>query len=118
MATIAFDLDYTLCRPQENAPSSWIKYGLAGPIWPNINLLNQLQDRGHKIIIYTARRMLTHDGDIDAIIEDVGALTEDWLKRHRVKYDELIFGKVYFDLLVDDKAVTPDTLHATMKLLE
>jgi hypothetical protein len=55
--------------------------------------------------------MLTHGGDLDKIIEDVGCVTEKWLDDHKVPYDELIFGKPYSSTYyVDDKAMTPEML--------
>lgn len=72
-----------------------------------IDLVNMLYDEGNEIVLYTARRMLTHGGDVEAVIQDVGSITETWLKEHNVKYHRLVFGKIYYDVLIDDKAVYP-----------
>jgi len=50
--------------------------------------------------------MLTHDGDVEAIIADVGDITINWLKEHDVPYDEIIWGKPYSSTwYVDDKSM-------------
>jgi len=49
--------------------------------------------------------MLTHKGNLTAIELDVGDATRFWLEEHSVPYDQLIFGKPYGDVYVDDKAV-------------
>lgn len=105
MAIYCFDLDDTICFPNHAFSDSERKYTRA---LPNDNMIEKLRDvhaNGHKIIIFTARRMLTHGGDIDAIKRDVGQVTKGWLIRHEVPYDELIFGKPYADFYIDDKAV-------------
>ena len=68
------------------------------------------KSRGCRIIIFTARRMLTHKGDVRRVIEDVGQITEDWLRLHNVPFDDLIFGKPYYDFIIDDKAINPEQL--------
>ena len=68
--------------------------------------IRRLKEKGFKIILFTARRMLTHDGDVEAIIKDVGDVTINWLKEHDVPYDELIWGKPYTSTwYVDDKSM-------------
>jgi capsule biosynthesis phosphatase len=100
-----FDLDDTICYPNHTYADSINKYAKA---LPNIDLIKRikfLHKSGHKIIVYSARRMLTHQGDLKKIYKDVGNLTEIWLKENHVPYDELIFGKPYADFYIDDKAV-------------
>lgn len=81
------------------------RYAEAEPIWEMIQFLRILQLEGHKIIIYTARRMLTHNGDIAKIEADVGDVTRQWLSDYNVPYDLLVFGKPYGDFYIDDKAI-------------
>ena len=52
--------------------------------------------------------MLTHDGDINKIINDVGKITTDWLDKYEVPYDEIVWGKPYGVYYIDDKAMTPE----------
>jgi len=97
-----FDLDDTICFPNHEFNDTIKKYKLAQPNFPVIEAINKLKEN-NKIIIFTARRMLTFDGDIDRIKEDVEEITIEWLKIYSVKYDELIFGKPFADVYVDDK---------------
>jgi hypothetical protein len=70
-----------------------------------IDQLNELHDNGYEIIIHTARHMVSCDDDVQKTILRIGQITEEWLKRHGVKYDKLIFGKPYSSsLYIDDKA--------------
>ena len=103
---IAVDLDHTLCIPKSG--NTYEKYGLADPIEHMIQLVNRLYEDGHEIIIYTARRMLTHNGNVSEVIKDVGEITENWLKAHNVKYHRIVYGKLYFDVLLDDKGYRPE----------
>ena len=62
---IAFDLDDVLC-------SRHLKYDHLGPnkylhcepIQPNIEMVNNLYDKGNIIIVYTARGMTQFSGDV------------------------------------------------------
>ncbi len=98
-----FDLDNTLLtNPIVNGD-----YNTVRPIERNINFLNFLKSMGHYIIIHTARRMKTHNGDVDLVIEDVGEITIETLKKYNINYDELIFGKPYANFYIDDLSVNP-----------
>ena len=100
---ICFDLDNTIV----SYPIDPGNYETCTPITRNINFLTALKKEGHYIIIYTARRMRTHDGDIQKATEDIGKLTKKQLNEFGVVYDELIFGKPYADLYVDDLSISP-----------
>lgn len=106
--TIVVDIDDTICKPNHGETDSYKKYGLARPIESVIGPLRKLHENGYKIILSTARRMVTHNGDIEKIINDVGDITENWLNEHNVPYDELVFGKPYGAYYIDDKAMTPE----------
>ena len=86
---ICFDLDNTLVTYPENPDD----YSTVKPIHKNISLLNNLKDAGHEIIIYTARRMTTHNNNIGKVIKDIALTTINTLETLNVQYDELIFGK-------------------------
>lgn len=103
---IVFDLDHTICIPNLDEPDTYERYARAKPIQSVIDNINRLSKEGYYIIIYTARRMITHQGDIEKIKADVGSVTSKWLKDHEVEYNELVFGKPYADTYyVDDKAM-------------
>lgn len=92
---ICFDLDNTLCTgaPYEEAePYRWVsKY------------LKELKEEGHTIIIYTARKMNTHNGNIGLVNKSIGLLTFKQLEEWDYVYDEIYFGKPAADIYIDDK---------------
>jgi len=49
--------------------------------------------------------MKTHDGNVGMVIADVGLITINSLAFYGIPYHELIFGKPYADVYVDDLAV-------------
>ena len=96
-----FDLDNTLV----SSPIIKGDYTTVLPIQKNIDMVKFLKSLGHTIIIHTARRMKTHNGNIGLVIKDVGLITIDTLKKFEIPYDELYFGKPYADFYIDDLAV-------------
>ncbi len=67
--------------------------------------------KDHEIIIFTARNMLTLKGDLKKINSITKPVAEEWLSKHNVYYDELIFGKPFcgkFGAYIDDKGVSID----------
>lgn len=104
--SFCFDLDDTICIPNHNATDTIEKYAKAKPNQDIIDCIQTLKADGYYIVIHSARRMLTHKGDLKKIADDVGEITKEWLDRHNVPYDELIFGKPYVtEYYVDDKAM-------------
>ena len=104
--TYVIDIDHTICIPQKFDDTER-RYAQAEPIMEMIEAIRKIYHRGDTVILHTARRMLTHRGDLHKIEEDVGAVTRDWLEKYQVPYDQLIFGKPYGDFYIDDKAVLP-----------
>jgi capsule biosynthesis phosphatase len=100
---ICFDLDNTLVT----YPTTVGDYSTVKPINKNIKLLKNLKKDGHEIIIYTARRMKTHNGNIGKVIKDIAGVTIDTLEKLNIDYDELIFGKPIADIYIDDRAINP-----------
>lgn len=91
----AFDLDGTLCHTDGN------DYNNSKPIYNRIKVVNELYDKGEKVIIYTAR------GSVSGLTKELMSLTKDSLANWDVKYHELSMGnKIHFDILIDDKAIT------------
>jgi capsule biosynthesis phosphatase len=105
--TLVVDIDDTICFPNHSEKETHDKYALAKPNDSMILSLQKAKENGYRIVLHTARRMLTHDGDINKIIEDVGQVTTNWLNKHKVPYDEIIWGKPYGVYYIDDKAMTP-----------
>lgn len=108
---IAFDLDGTLCeRPNGYEHLGPKKYDFCTPINNMIEIVNQLYDKGYKIVIYTARGMSQFNGDVDKVYEELYEITSSSLLKWGVKYDDLIMGKIDYDMIVDDKAMGIDDL--------
>jgi len=98
-----FDLDNTLVT----YPKIINDYTTVKPKIKNIKFLNFLHSLGHYIIIYTARRMRTHKGNIKKVKKDIEKLTKKQLEIFGIKYDELIFGKPYAHFYIDDLSIHP-----------
>ena len=100
---VCFDLDNTLVT----YPSIPGDYTSVLPIEPMIQIARKLHEDGHTIIIYTARRMKTHSGNVGAVMKDIGAITFNTLDTFKIPYDEIVFGKPIADVYIDDRAVNP-----------
>ena len=98
---ICFDLDNTLVT----FPTIRGDYTSVKPIEKNIKFLKYLKGFGNTIIIYTARRMKTHNGNIGKINSDIGKITFETLDNFNIPYDEIYFGKPYADFYIDDLAL-------------
>ena len=98
----SFDLDNTLV----SYPTIADDYTSVKPIQKNIDFLYYLKRLGHTIIIYTARRMKTHNGNTGKILADIGKITFDTLEKFSIPYDEIYFGKPYADFYIDDLAIS------------
>ena len=100
---ICFDIDNTLVTyPEIEGDYSTVK-----PIQTTIDYLKTLKSLGHTIILYTARRMKTHKGNVASVIKDIGRVTFDKLDEFGIPYDEIYFGKPYANYYIDDLAVNP-----------
>lgn len=100
-----FDLDNTLV----SAPRTKGDYSSVDPIHETINYLRKLKSKGHTIIIYTARRMRTHGGNVGAVVADIASVTTETLRKFGIPYDELHFGKPYAHFYIDDLMVDPQS---------
>ncbi|KAJ3178844.1 hypothetical protein HDU85_005037 [Gaertneriomyces sp. JEL0708] len=96
-----FDLDSTLV----SLPVIPGDYGTCRPVCKAIHLVRELNAQGHYIIIQTARRMKTHKGNVGAVMRDIGRETFAQLDKFGIPYDELVFGKPYAHVYIDDLAV-------------
>jgi capsule biosynthesis phosphatase len=95
---ICFDLDNTLVT----YPKIKNDYTSVEPITKNIDFLKYLKTFGHTIIIYTARRMKTHNGNVGKLLSDIGKITFDTLDKFDIPFDEIYFGKPQADVYIDD----------------
>ena len=95
---IVFDLDGVICELKKPSES----YSDVNPKKKVIQKMRDLKEEGHYLIIHTGRHMRTCEGDVTKVIEKIGKVTEDWLEKWKVPYDELVFGKPYADVYIDD----------------
>ena len=91
LTVYCFDLDGTLCTNTEGS------YTRAKPYPRRISRLNALYDRGHRIVICTAR------GSKTGI--NWRQLTRRQLAEWKVRYHTLQMGKPYADIYIDDKCL-------------
>jgi len=99
--TIVLDLDGTLTQDD-----ILIEYPKKD-VQHNVKLASvAARKAGYKVHIFTARNMAKFSGDINKILEYTKPLTEEWLKKNEIQYDELTFGKPWagqHGAYVDDK---------------
>lgn len=103
MKRIVFDLDGTICKNKKENEDYW----QVQPINEIIEKMKELKLKNYYIVVHTARHMVTCGGNVDLVKNRIGNDTIDWLIKHKVPYDEIIFGKVYAEYYVDDKALSP-----------
>ena len=98
--TICFDIDNVICITGKDK-----NYKKSIPIIKNIKTINLLYEKGHKIIIFTARYMGRCNGNVSLVKKKIKPLTVLQLKKWGVKYHKLYLGKPSYDLFIDDKAM-------------
>ncbi len=94
--TYFVDIDNTICLTEGN------DYETSTPIMLNIQKINELFDKGHNVIYWTARGSSSG--------KDWYFLTIKQLNQWGCKYNSLITGKPSYDFLIDDKALNIDSL--------
>ena len=95
--TYVFDIDGTLCSFTGG------KYEEALPFKDRINVVNELYNAGHTIVLNTARGMGRTNNNQSLANEMFRELTEDQMRSWGVKYHELFLGKPSGDIYIDDK---------------
>ena len=83
---LCFDLDGTICPNVEEQ-----EYMTVEPFIGAKDVINTLKNAGHTIIIHTARD------------EKWKSITEFWLQDRGIPYDELILGKPFANIYIDNK---------------
>jgi len=107
--SLVVDLDHTLCVGDLNIESSVERYANAKPINETIEKVREAHSNGWYITILTARHMRSCHNDVELAFNKLSRITADWLDRHDVPFDQLVFGKPYGMWYIDDKAMTLDT---------
>lgn len=100
-----FDLDGVICSNIKYKNSNLINYNKSKPIRSAVMAINKLYDDGHTIVIYTARGMTRYNGNISFIKKKLYKITTNSLKSWKLKYNKLVFGKIYYDFIIDDKSI-------------
>jgi capsule biosynthesis phosphatase len=98
---ICIDLDGVICHLREPDQS----YADLEPVAGAVERIAALRAAGHYVIIQTARHMKTCDGNVGKVVARQGLVTLEWLDRHGVEFDEIVFGKPHADVYLDDNAV-------------
>ena len=96
-----FDIDGTITQLRKEGQD----YSQVLPINSTLELIKNLKSKGHYIILYTARGMQTHSGNLGKVIATQSKTLFDWLEFYGIPYDEIYFGKPSADFYIDDKAV-------------
>jgi capsule biosynthesis phosphatase len=99
---IVIDLDGTICELKKPHQT----YADVLPMPGAAEAIRKLKQSEHTIIIHTARNMKTQNGNVGKVVANVGQVTLDWLERNGIVYDEIVFGKPYGDIYIDDLALS------------
>jgi len=105
--TYILDVDGTICQATLQEDGTY-DYPNATPFPHVIERINELHKAGNAIILFTARGMRTHKGNIEAIYENVAPVLDEWLRKHNVRFDRLIMGKPWGEnvFYIDDRGLT------------
>ena len=94
--TFVIDIDDTICFVYNR------DFKNGKPNKPVIKKINELYKMGWKIILHTARGAKSCK-TLEEREQKYRILTERWLQKNNVLYNELVFGKMNADYYVDDK---------------
>jgi hypothetical protein len=113
---IVFDLDNTLVT----WPNVFKDYSTVDRIDHMAKFASHVRQRGHEVIIYTARNSVTCGHNTGQVLKNVGLTTLQSLKQLGIDYDEIHFGKPFGDLYIDDRCFNTydDGLFAKMGFYE
>jgi len=95
--TFCFDIDNIICKTINS------NYFLSKPIKKNIDIINKLKKNGHTIKIFTARHMGRNGDNQKKAVKGAKKLTISQLKKWKINYDQIFFGKPSSDFYIDDK---------------
>lgn len=104
---IVLDIDGTLCYKRKSNES----YLDVLPIQSTLDKVKEYKKMGFYIILFTARQMRTHEGNVGKINAVTGKELFAWLEKFEIPFDEVHLGKPWCGhngFYVDDKAIRPD----------
>jgi histidinol phosphatase-like enzyme len=94
-----FDIDGVICQTNGS------NYLQSRPIYSSIKKINEFYSNNNRIIIFTSRFMGRSNENVMIARKKGYRLTYNQLKKWKVKFHKLIFGKPSYDFIVDDKAI-------------
>jgi len=97
--TICFDIDNTICKTEKNY------YKKSRPIKIIIKTINDLYAKGYIIKLYTARGMGSSNDNKKVAEKKNKKITIAQLKKWKLNYHKIFFGKPSADLYIDDKSI-------------
>ena len=109
MKTYCFDIDGVVFQISEGYEEYVV-------IQETFNFINKVKAEGSKVVLYTARKMKTHQGCLGRINKDIVEETLYQLRVNDIFYDEIYFGKPAADYYIDDKAINFYDLKEQMKM--
>tara|TARA_X000000950_G_scaffold150355_1_gene185346 strand:+ start:142 stop:507 length:366 start_codon:yes stop_codon:yes gene_type:complete len=95
---LCFDLDNTICKTIGS------NYKNSKPKKKVLKIINKLYEEGYIIKIYTARYMGRNSDDKKKIKKSDKEFTTNQIKKWKLKFHKIIFGKPSFDIIFDDKS--------------
>lgn len=98
---ICIDIDGTICTLREQDQD----YSEVTPLEGAAEQIKRYKEKGHYIILCTARHMKTCNSNIGEVIAKQGLTLLEWLKVNNFIYDEIWFGKPYAHVYIDDRAL-------------
>jgi capsule biosynthesis phosphatase len=105
--TLVVDIDGTLCGIKTPDQS----YADLQPRQEMLNKLADYQQKGYRILLFTARNMNTYNYNLGQINKHTAPVLLEWLERWKVPYDEILFGKPWprkHGFYIDDRTVRPN----------
>lgn len=94
-----FDIDGVICSTKNS------DYKNSQPIYKSIKKINDLYFSGNKILIFTSRFM-GRSNDNPILAKKRGyQFTFKQLKKWKLNFHKLIFGKPSFNVVIDDKSL-------------
>ena len=99
--TMVVDVDDTILVTENR------DYEHSKPVVPVVVKLREAREKGWRIVLYTARGMGRSNGNISEVADQVFREVATFCERHDVPYDEIILGKPWAAMYVDDKALRP-----------
>ena len=100
--TMVVDVDDTILTTENR------DYQNSMPVFGVVGKLREARAKGWHIILFTARGMGRSKGNIELVREEVIAEVTSFCAKWDVPYDEIMVGKPWAAMYVDDKALRPN----------